>query len=186
MTNETHPRDGVESVRLRDSPPISIVVTCGRLRLAMTAAEFERRVSLPGLAGMLQATIDSADQSSWEPTEGSKQSVLSGNANAFQKISGALAFRGKETSDVAGTPAYATPVDNNTERVAHHLASALRDQKSLAFYRLVARAVPHEVIRDALTRVLDTQDIRRSRGALFAHLVRPHLPPHQITNRHPT
>lgn len=62
------------------------------------------------------------------------------------------------------------------ERVAAHLASALRDDKSIAFFRIVARAVPREVISDALTRALDAQNIRRSRSALFVHIVRPHLP----------
>jgi len=74
-------------------------------------------------------------------------------------------------------------VDNNIERVAAHLASALRDEKSIVFFRLVARAVPREVIRDALTRALDAQSVRRSRGAIFAHLVRPHLPRRSFTNR---
>ena len=66
--------------------------------------------------------------------------------------------------------------DDDPERVAAHLASALRDEKSIAFFRIVARAVPREVIRDALTRALDARSIRKSRGALFAHIVRPYLP----------
>jgi hypothetical protein len=72
-------------------------------------------------------------------------------------------------------------VDSDAERIAAHLACALRDEKSLDYFRLVARAVPREVIRDALARALDARSVRRSRGALFAHLVRPYMQ-HSIIN----
>jgi len=71
---------------------------------------------------------------------------------------------------------------DDIERIAAHLASALRDEKSIVFFRLVARAVPREVIRDALTRALDAQSVHRSRSALFVHLVRRYLPQRPSTN----
>ncbi len=63
------------------------------------------------------------------------------------------------------------------ERIAAHLADALSDWKSLAFFRKVARSVPESVIRDALTRALDlpAASIRRSRAAYFTSIVRPYL-----------
>ena len=66
---------------------------------------------------------------------------------------------------------------DNSERLARHIAATLHDEKSIAWYQLVARRVDHEVIREALTRALDVpaRDLRRSRGAVFTALVRPHL-----------
>jgi hypothetical protein len=57
------------------------------------------------------------------------------------------------------------------------LAEKLRDEKNLAFYKFVVRRLPEEIIRDALMRALDVpqRNIRRSRGALFASIVAPHL-----------
>lgn len=102
--------------------------------------------------------------------------------NAFQELSETRSERsGNEGAYAVRTrPARATPVDSDIERLAAHLAAALRDEKSIAFFRIVARAVPREVIRDALVRALDAASVRRSRGALFAHLVRPHLPRRQL------
>lgn len=109
---------------------------------------------------------------------------IPGTQNAFQEFSETRSERsGNGTySEARASPAHATPVDNDIERVAAHLASALRDEKSIAYFRLVARAVPREVIRDALARALDARSVRRSRAALFAHLVRPHLRPGSFTN----
>lgn len=69
-----------------------------------------------------------------------------------------------------------TSVDIRCKALA--LSRELDDERSLAFYKLVIRKVPEYVIRDALMRALDTprQAIRKSRGALFASIVRPHLP----------
>ncbi len=57
------------------------------------------------------------------------------------------------------------------------LAAKLNDERNLAFYKFVVRRLPEDVIRDALTRALDTplRNIRRSRGALFASILSPHL-----------
>lgn len=108
--------------------------------------------------------------------------------NAFHEFSETRSERSgsEEAYEVRNKPAHATPVDNDIERVAAHLAFALRDQRSLAFYRLVARALPREVIRDALMRALDAHAVRRSRGALFAHIVRPHLQQRSLTNQRPS
>ncbi len=57
------------------------------------------------------------------------------------------------------------------------LAEKLNDERNLAFYKFVVQRLPDAIIRDALVRALDTplKNIRRSRGALFASIVSPHL-----------
>jgi hypothetical protein len=69
------------------------------------------------------------------------------------------------------------PSVDDSERLADYLATRLGDEKSLAFYGLVARSVPREVIGDALGRALDVprHNVRRSRAALFTALIRPHF-----------
>ncbi|MFO0590495.1 MAG: hypothetical protein U0441_23335 [Polyangiaceae bacterium] len=68
--------------------------------------------------------------------------------------------------------------EEEASALAAHLADALADSHSLAFYQLVARSLPPEAIQDALTRALDLspRDVRRSRAAYFTALVRPLLP----------
>lgn len=68
--------------------------------------------------------------------------------------------------------------DDAVMRIAVHLADRLADWKSLAFFRLVARSVPAQVIQGALTCALDVPaaDLRVSRAACFTALVRPYLP----------
>jgi hypothetical protein len=99
------------------------------------------------------------------------------NANADQKISNALAFRGKEGS---GEPSGAGPVENpnGPEGFARYLATTFGDTafRNIAFYRVVVRTVPRHVILDALGRAKDARDVRKSRAHLFAFLVRDHLP----------
>jgi len=81
-----------------------------------------------------------------------------------------------------GGPGEETPIAvDKSERLADYLADVLRDDKSLAFYKLVAAAVPHEVVREALDRALDVprHQVRRSRAAIFTALVLPHLRAHR-------
>jgi hypothetical protein len=68
-------------------------------------------------------------------------------------------------------------VDNRVARLADYLAERLRDEKSLRFYRQVARQVAPDAILEALTAALDLRpgDIRVSRAAYFTALVLPHL-----------
>jgi hypothetical protein len=82
-------------------------------------------------------------------------------------------------------PAQSAAVDIRCK--AFVLARQLDDERSLAFYQLVVRKVPEHLIRDALARALDVprRDIRRSRGALFASIVREHLPNRRRSNSNP-
>ena len=67
---------------------------------------------------------------------------------------------------------------NHSEALATYLAERLHDWRSLAFYRKVARSLPEEVVRDALSRALDVprHAIRRSRAAYFTTLIVKSLP----------
>lgn len=67
------------------------------------------------------------------------------------------------------------PVD--IERHASYLADAFDDRRSLAWYRLVLRVVPREIVWDAFTRARDVPRtrLRRSRAALFTALVREYV-----------
>lgn len=61
--------------------------------------------------------------------------------------------------------------------IAHHLAATLRDSRSLAWYRCIARRLPLEVIQDALARAMEPpeHEVRRSRAALFTAIVKRRL-----------
>lgn len=60
---------------------------------------------------------------------------------------------------------------------AGYLADRLGDAKSLAFYERVVGELPHEVVLDAVCRALDCPEdrVRKSRAALFTHIVLPRL-----------
>jgi len=79
--------------------------------------------------------------------------------------------KGRKGKGAANAPA----VDKSW--MSQMLAEKLKDERNLAFYKFVVRRLPEHLIRDALTRALDTplRNIRRSRGALFASILSPHL-----------
>jgi len=60
---------------------------------------------------------------------------------------------------------------------AAHLADALGDWSSIAFFRRVVERVPAEVIREALVAALDVprKEVRRSRAAYFTAVLRRRL-----------
>lgn len=86
-------------------------------------------------------------------------------------------FRPVPFGEDGGPGEETTDVDRDPERFADYLADLFRDDKSLAFYKLVCRTIPREVVRDALTRALDVprRDVRRSRAAIFTALILPRL-----------
>lgn len=192
MIAETSSLDGAGFSRLGDLVPAVVTITRGSARAVLSARELEARLEVPGLARRLSELLVPQDihSSSGEAKEGFGEDVKGfpgslETLNAFQKFSGMRSERSGngEAPEARDSPARTSPVDNDIERIAAHLASALRDEKSIVFFRLVARAVPREVIRDALMRALDAQSVHRSRAALFAHIVRPHLSRRSFTNR---
>jgi hypothetical protein len=58
-------------------------------------------------------------------------------------------------------------------QLAHEIAERLNDTEALSLYLSYAQQFPHEKLRELLNRVTSMPDrqIRRSRGALFTHLV---------------
>ena len=60
------------------------------------------------------------------------------------------------------------------DREARELAQDLDDLASLAYYRKVIREVPAPIWCRARGEALEERNIRKSRGALFAHLVKKH------------
>lgn len=198
MNAETHSHDGPGFSRLGDLIPATVTITRGTARAVWSARELEAAFRIPGLAARLTELLRSPalHSSSGEAREGFGEDVkgfpgFPETQNASKEILEGRSERsgnGEGPEGLSSSPARATPIalaDNDIERVAAHLASALRDEQSIVFFRLVARAVPREVIRDALMRALDAprESVRRSRGALFAHIVGPHLPRRSFTNR---
>lgn len=61
--------------------------------------------------------------------------------------------------------------------LALELADALRDWRSMSFFRRVAATIPESIVREALSQVLETPDeeIIRSRAAYFTWLMRKHM-----------
>jgi nitrate reductase assembly molybdenum cofactor insertion protein NarJ len=58
-------------------------------------------------------------------------------------------------------------------QLAHEIAERLNDPDALSLYISYAQQFPHDKLREILNRVesLPERQIRRSRGALFTHLV---------------
>ena len=79
------------------------------------------------------------------------------------------------------------------EQLVQELALSLDDTDALSFYRQCANDYPEELLRKLLTKVLSIpQDkIKKSRGALFTHLLHGHANKNTFTRsigyqyRHP-
>lgn len=58
-------------------------------------------------------------------------------------------------------------------QLAHEIAERLNDPEALSLYLSYATQFSHDKLRELLNRVcsIPDKDIRRSRGALFTHLV---------------
>jgi len=58
-------------------------------------------------------------------------------------------------------------------QLAHEIAERLNDHEALSLYLSYTQQFPHDILREFLNRVTSIPDrnIRRSRGALFTHLV---------------
>ena len=58
--------------------------------------------------------------------------------------------------------------------MARELASDMGDMRNLAYYQKMVRQVPVYILRRARGEVLEEPHIKKSRGAMFAHLVKKH------------
>jgi hypothetical protein len=68
--------------------------------------------------------------------------------------------------------------DSNDLIVARHLADRLNDQKSLAYYFLLAQTHSHKYLLDLLASILQIPDekVEVSRAAIFVANVKRHAP----------
>jgi hypothetical protein len=175
-----HPRtSGAGFVRLGDMLPLIVTLRHGRATCTLPANLLERLIGVPNLGAALFRLVDPQFVHEERGKGGEKSVSLPGTSgNGFQKYL-SEPFSLKRVRGTRGEEENAAPVSNgdNSERLARHIAATLHDERSIAWYRLVARRVDHEVIREALTRALDVpaRDLRRSRGAVFTALMRPHL-----------
>ena len=162
--------------------PFDLVVTLelGERRRVLTAREIAHALGDPGLAVRLVALAVGAAASVGQLPGPSPDEAIRVTRNAFQETNST-----RTHNATPNAPGARDLIDLEPERVAGYLASALRDEKSIAFFQVVTRSVPREVVSDALERALNARNIRKSRGALFAHIVRPYLPRSSTNPRTP-
>lgn len=166
---------------------VAVTLTLGTMRRVIASRDLARALDLPRLPAQLLAVLFSLDpeavvhsSSTREKGVGGRErSPLPGTDGFQDSLSGPFVPGGEAggLGDEGEGRGRTGAVDNSTERLADYLASALRDEKSTTWFLLVAKIVPREVIRDALTRALDvpSRDVRRSRAAIFTALVRPYV-----------
>ncbi|MGV8130596.1 MAG: hypothetical protein ACP5N7_00670 [Candidatus Pacearchaeota archaeon] len=68
-------------------------------------------------------------------------------------------------------------ISENDKQLAHEIAVALNDRLSIGLYRKYATMVPHDVLHDALQRVLSMheQEIKVNRAAIFTSTIKQYL-----------
>jgi hypothetical protein len=160
--------------------PLIVTLRHGHASCTLPANLLERLLGVPNLGAALFRLVDPQLVHEERGTTGGEKfpRIPGTSGNGIQKYL-SEPFSLKRVRGKRGEEENRVPVSNgdNSERLARHIAATLHDEKSIAWYRLVARRVDHEVIREALTRALDVpaRDLRRSRGAVFTALVRPHL-----------
>jgi len=64
----------------------------------------------------------------------------------------------------------------NIDPLALSLANDMGDTRNLAYYQKVTRRLPASILLRARGEVLEEKKIKKSRGAMFAHLVKKHAP----------
>lgn len=175
-----HPRhSGAGFVHLSDMLPLVVTMRHGESSCTLPAHLLERMLRVPNLEAMLLRLVDPhAVHKERETTEGEDVlNIPETNENGIYMYTqnpfplDGVRGSGEEEDRTRNSDA------ENHEHLAAYLATKLRDEKSMAWYRLVARRVDRSVIQDALMRALDipARDLRRSRGAVFTAIVRPHL-----------
>ncbi len=154
-----------------ESPRVTL--SLGSRHVTLEAAELATLVSRAiheSLAAMLFASPAPSGERKGALGDGEG---LPGTPNETNGVcSHSFSFREEGGPGEEGT----LPVDS-PERLADELARVLDDARSLAFFQRVSIEVDRELIREALTRALDVplRDVRRSRAAIFASLVLPHM-----------
>jgi hypothetical protein len=65
-----------------------------------------------------------------------------------------------------------TTVERRDDPMADQLAREMRDERSLAYYRHVVARIPASIYLRVRGEVLEEPRIKKSRGAMFAHLIK--------------
>ncbi len=80
--------------------------------------------------------------------------------------------------DIDGNDSKSWRPKNREELLAWDLATAFKDRKGLPFYISCTRKYPESFLRRALAEVMAVPEdkIKKSRGALFNHLVQRRIP----------
>ncbi len=177
MTN--HPRHSEAGfVHLSDMLPVVVTIRQGESSCTLPAHLLERMLRIPSLESMLLRLVDPhAVHKERGTTEGEDVNKPVTNENAVHMyLEKPLPLNRSSDSMQEEYRARESIVDN-PEQLAAYLATKLKDDKSMAWYRLVAQRVDRNIIQDALMRALDipARDLRRSRGAVFTAIVRPYL-----------
>ncbi|MEO5927659.1 MAG: hypothetical protein ABIO72_03070 [Patescibacteria group bacterium] len=106
-------------------------------RVEVDAAELEAHLEVPGLAAaLLEVLVRSVGVGGSKTLPGSPVTL-----NAFQDHSGIR----KGLTSIAGGESTTAP-DDDVDKLCNHLADALDDRHSLAWYRQVVRLVPRELV----------------------------------------
>lgn len=170
--NETRAHTGASFSHLATLVPATVTISRGAVRAVFSTRELEARLDIAGIGAQLAGLLHGTQRDSGGLGE-SKDSPLSVNANADKHLSQALALEG------SGEPADTAVVDDFATQngFAEYLARALGDTalKDIRHYKRIVRVVPRAAILDALGRVKDTREYRRSPGALFTHILQPFL-----------
>jgi biotin operon repressor len=72
----------------------------------------------------------------------------------------------------------------NIDPLARQLAVDMGDTRSLPYYRKVARDLPASILLRARGEVLEEKNIKKSKGAMFAYLVKKHVARMVLGRRH--
>src|SRR5664279_1913753 len=153
-----HPRpSGAGFVHLSDMLPLVVTVRRGQSSCTLPAHLLERMLRVPNLEAMLLRLVDPhAVHKGREPTE--SEDVLNKpgtNENGiYMYTKNPFPLKEDRGSGKEENIERDSDVDN-PEQFAAYLATRLNDEKSTAWYRMVARRVDHNIIRDALVRALD-------------------------------
>jgi len=161
---------------MKNVPDLAVVLRFGGHERALWVGELEASLQVPQLRTRLLALIFSPKNPQIiHEREGGKgvervpqiPGTVNGEKSSFKTVpvrewEGGVG-EGRETSAKTASAA--------------HLADALGDWSSIAFFRRVVERVPAEVIREALVAALDVprKEVRRSRAAYFTAVLRRRL-----------
>ena len=103
--------------------------------------------------------------------------IFDGNKRKPSHVNSRHVAGGDSNKSQTNNKIYNTVTENKTSNIdplALQLANDMSDTRSLAYYRSVVRDFPASILLRARGEVLEEKNIKKSRGAMFAHLVKKH------------